>query len=174
MSLQAGVQPKPYRPGRLERAFQGLRYGGGLGQWSWLVHRVTGIGIAVFLVVHIIDTFFVVAYPGLYDHTVSIYGGVVGGQYYPWLRWLFRLSELALIACVLYHAINGIRVVLVDLSPKSLRYQREMAWAVLVAFVAMMVPITAVVALPLLESPDHWKVPAEEPEAPQVVSTNFQ
>jgi succinate dehydrogenase / fumarate reductase cytochrome b subunit len=171
MSSQAGVQPKPYRPGRLERAMEGLRYGGGIGQWSWLIHRVTGIGIAIFLVIHIVDTFFVVAYPALYDHTVSIYGGVVGENYFGWMRWLFRLGELGLIACVLFHAINGIRVILVDFAPSALKYQKEMAWAVIAAFVVMMVPITAVVALPLLKAPEsHWKVPTEAAGPSEVVA----
>lgn len=171
MSL-AGSQPKVYRPSRWNRAIQGLRYGGGVGQWSWLLHRITGIGIAVFLVIHIIDTFFVVAYPALYDHTVSIYGGVLGGQYYWILRWAFRLGELGLIACVLFHAVNGVRVILVDFAPRTLAYQKEMAWAVLAVFVVLMAPISAVVFLPLLSTPDHWKMPEEGPPPAQVVSAD--
>ena len=56
---------------------EGLRYGGGVGQWSWLAHRLTGLGVLFFLVIHIIDTFLVVAFPAEYDFTVSIYGGTV-------------------------------------------------------------------------------------------------
>src|SRR5262249_24660633 len=99
--------PRVYRRGPWSRLVEGLRYGGGIGQWSWLIHRVTGLGIALFLVVHIIDTFLVVAYPAEYDFTVSIYGGTFAGQYYWPLRWAFRVSELALIACVVFHAVNG-------------------------------------------------------------------
>src|SRR4051812_29485902 len=52
--------PRYYRRGAWARFVEGLRYGGGIGQWSWLVHRVTGLGILLFLVIHVLDTFFVV------------------------------------------------------------------------------------------------------------------
>src|SRR5579875_3770564 len=55
-------QPSPrgphyYRRGFWERMGEGLRYGGGVGQWSWLIHRLTGLGVLLFLVIHIVDTF---------------------------------------------------------------------------------------------------------------------
>jgi succinate dehydrogenase / fumarate reductase cytochrome b subunit len=145
-----------------------LRYGGGIGQWSWLVHRVTGLGILLFLVLHIIDTFFVVAYPALYDHTVSIYGGMVTGLhpsingYYWGLRWAFRLGELGLIACVLFHAINGVRVILFDFWPRAAGFQKELAWAVLTVFMAIMIPVAVVVFWPLAQTPQHWVMPGVE------------
>ena len=85
--------PRVYRRGPWTRFIEGLRYGGGVGQWSWLIHRVTGLGILAFLVIHIIDTFLVVAYPAEYDFTVAIYGGVFAGTYYWPLRWAFRFSR---------------------------------------------------------------------------------
>jgi succinate dehydrogenase / fumarate reductase cytochrome b subunit len=162
-------RPVAYRPGLWVRLREGLRYGGGIGQWSWLVHRITGIGILLFLIVHIIDTFFVVAYPALYDHTVSIYGGVVTGLgesingYYWGLRWAFRLGELALIACVLFHAVNGVRVILFDFWPGAAVYQKELAWAVLTVFAAIMIPVAAVVFWPLTKTPTPWVMPGADP-----------
>ncbi len=163
MTQVRSVAP-PYRLGTASRIVQGLLYGGGLGQWSWLLHRVTGLGIALFLVIHIIDTFFAVAYPALYDHTVAIYGGIWGDAYYWPLRWAFRLGELGLIASVLFHAINGLRVILIDLAPRTLRYQKEMAWTVLAIFVLAMAPIAVIVVLPLAKTPGaSWRVPPEGP-----------
>jgi succinate dehydrogenase / fumarate reductase, cytochrome b subunit len=145
--------PRVYRRGPWTRLVEGLRYGGGVGQWSWLVHRVTGLGIALFLVVHIVDTFLVVAYPAEYDFTVSIYGGTFNGHYYPALRWAFRLSELALIACVVFHSVNGVRIVLFDFWPPASRYQREIFWAVFALFAAIMVFVSIVVFGALFEAP---------------------
>jgi succinate dehydrogenase / fumarate reductase cytochrome b subunit len=54
-----------------------LCYGDGIGQWLWLIQRVTSLGVLFFLVVHIIDTFLVVMYPAEYDVTVDIYGSVI-------------------------------------------------------------------------------------------------
>jgi succinate dehydrogenase / fumarate reductase cytochrome b subunit len=147
--------PRVYRRGAWSRFTEGLRYGGGVGQWSWLVHRVTGLGILAFLVVHIIDTFLVVAFPAEYDFTVDIYGGVFAGTYYPWLRVGFRFAELALIACVLFHSVNGVRIVLFDFWPKSADYQRQAFWVALGVFVLVMLPVTWVVLSALLGPAGH-------------------
>jgi succinate dehydrogenase / fumarate reductase cytochrome b subunit len=145
--------PRVYRRGTWSRFVEGLRYGGGIGQWSWLIHRVTGLGILLFLVIHIIDTFLVVAYPAEYDFTVSIYGGTFAGVYYWPLRWGFRLSELALIACVVFHAVNGVRIVLFDFWPKAVEFQREIFWTVMVVFFGVMIPVAFVVLGALAKPP---------------------
>src|SRR5581483_3580298 len=73
--------PRYYRRGWWSGFVEGLRYGGGIGQWSWLVHRVTGLGILLYLTIHIVDTFFVVVNPAWYDHAMALYGGWVSGSY---------------------------------------------------------------------------------------------
>jgi succinate dehydrogenase / fumarate reductase cytochrome b subunit len=163
-------QPQPYNPGTFSKIRDGLRYGGGSGQWSWLLHRVTGVGVLLFLIIHVLDTFFVVAYPGLYDHTVGIYGGMISGLpwegvngYYWGLRWAFRVAELGLIASVLFHSLNGVRIVLFDFWPRAAQYQHRLFQLVMVLFFAIMIPVTIWVCLPLLEAPEHWKLP--EPAA---------
>ncbi|GIW89290.1 MAG: hypothetical protein KatS3mg108_3614 [Isosphaeraceae bacterium] len=161
--------PKAYRPGLFTRLADGLRSSYGIGQWSWLIHRVTGLGILLFLVVHIIDTFFVVAYPGLYDHTVSLYGGrvpwILDAQgnpvYFAPLRWAFRLSELALIACVLFHSLNGVRVALVDLTPRGALFQKQMFGWVLGLFIVIMLIVCYFVLVPLFHPPVFWNFPTE-------------
>ena len=88
---------------------------------------------------------------GLFDgNGVS---GVVGGHSYPVLRWGFRLAELGLIASVLFHAINGIRIVLFDFWPRGARYHRELFQAVVVVFFAIMIPVAAWVVWPLFSAP---------------------
>lgn len=160
-------EPRAYRPRLWTRLAEGFRYGGGIGQWSWFWHRVSGLGILLFLVIHIIDTFLVVAYPEWYDHTVGIYGGMVTGL--PWqalngyhwpLRVGFRLGELALIACVLFHALNGLRIIALDFSPRASLYQRELYRAVAWSFGVIMALVTIVVIVPLFSAPNHWKMPA--------------
>lgn len=150
---QTARGPRYYRRGLWSRIVEGLRYGGGIGQWSWLIHRVTGVGILLYLFAHITDTFFVVVNPAWYDHAMQLYGGEVSGQYYWPLRWAFRLGELGLIACVLFHSINGIRVVLFDFWPKAAQYQRELFLFVMIAFWAIMIPVTIWVLLPLAQAP---------------------
>ncbi len=64
--------------------------------------------------------------PRGYDHAMEMYAGTVSGQYYRPVRWAFRIGELGLIACVLFHSLNGIRVVLFDFWPKGVLYQRQL------------------------------------------------
>jgi succinate dehydrogenase / fumarate reductase cytochrome b subunit len=116
---------------------------------------VTGLGILLYLFAHITDTFFVVVNPAWYDHAMSLYGGVIGGRYYWPIRWAFRLGELGLIACVLFHSLNGIRVVLFDFWPKGTQYQREIFTIVVIAFWAIMIPVAIWVLLPLAYAPEY-------------------
>ncbi len=40
-----------------------LRYRGRIGQWSWVLHRLAGLGTLLFLVIHVIDTSWVYFFP---------------------------------------------------------------------------------------------------------------
>ncbi len=152
--------PQYYRRGFWERIGEGLRYGGGVGQWSWLIHRLTGLGILLFLVIHIVDTFLVVAFPASYDWTVAIYGGRYDGTYYWPLRWAFRAGELGLIASVLFHSLNGVRIVLFDFWPGAAKYQKELFNAVAVIFFGIMIPLTIWVVRPLMSEPEKQSIPS--------------
>ena len=49
------------------------RYRGREGQWSFLLHRITGLGTLLFLTIHILDTATVYFYPSLYFEAIQIY-----------------------------------------------------------------------------------------------------
>jgi succinate dehydrogenase / fumarate reductase, cytochrome b subunit len=147
--------PQAYKSGRISRILDGLRYGGGIGQWSWLAHRLSGLGILFFLIVHISDTFMVVFAPDWYDHTVAIYGGIwFDGHYYWPLRWAFRVAELGLIASVVFHAVNGVGVILYDLWPRGSLYRKPIVWGIQVVFWGIMLVTTPIVLYPLRKAPD--------------------
>ena len=155
MATTAPHRPLPYKPSWATRITEGLRYGGGIGQWSWLAHRASGLGILFFLVIHITDTFLVIAFPYTYDHTVALYGGVwFNGRYYWPLRWAFRLGELGLIASVLFHAINGCGVILYDFWSRGTLYRRTILKVVQFVFWGLMIPATIAVLLPLRNLPE--------------------
>ena len=101
-----------------------MLYKGGVGMWSWILHRVTGVGILVFLMLHIVDTAFIMWGPAAYNHMVQLYRSP-----------LFRPMEVALLAAVLFHALNGIRVIIVDVWSQGPRHQQTLFYAVLVLFV---------------------------------------
>ena len=47
---------------------------------------------------------------------------------------IIGLMEIALVFCVLFHAFNGVRVILIDFWSKGPRYQRQMLWVVVALF----------------------------------------
>jgi succinate dehydrogenase / fumarate reductase cytochrome b subunit len=97
--------------------------------WTWVLHRITGVLIFFFLFVHVIDTSMVRVSPQAYNTAVDTYKNPLVG-----------LMEVGLVAAVLYHALNGIRVVLVDFWEKGPRYQRQMTYGVAGLWVLLMVP----------------------------------
>ncbi len=109
----------------------GTLYRGREGMWTWVLHRITGVTIFFFLFVHVIDTAFVRVSPEAYNAAVETYKNPVVG-----------VMEVGLVAAVLFHGLNGIRVVLVDFWEKGPRYQREMTYVVAGLFVLLMVPFT--------------------------------
>jgi succinate dehydrogenase / fumarate reductase cytochrome b subunit len=99
--------------------------------WTWVLHRITGVTIFFFLFVHVIDTSMVRVSPEAYNTAVETYKNPVVG-----------LMEVGLVAAVLFHGLNGIRLVLVDFWEKGPRYQRQMTFVVAGLFVLLMVPFT--------------------------------
>lgn len=103
----------------------GTLYRGKVGMWSWVLHRITGVAIFFFLLVHVLDTSLVRLSPEAYDAVIATYKTPIIG-----------LAELGLVAAILFHAFNGIRIILIDFWSKGSKYQNAMFWAVVaIAFV---------------------------------------
>ncbi|WP_074946504.1 MULTISPECIES: succinate dehydrogenase, cytochrome b556 subunit [Jiangella] len=115
----------------MPKAPAGTLYRGREGMWSWVAHRVTGIGIFFFLFAHILDTALVRVSPEAYNEVIATYKNPIVG-----------LMEVGLVAAIVFHAFNGLRIVLVDFWSKGPRYQKQMSVTVLVLWVALMVPFT--------------------------------
>lgn len=106
-----------------------LRYRGAIGQWSWVLHRLTGLGVVLFLVLHVVDTSWAVFYPSLYEKAIATYQSP-----------LFTLGEFALVFAVVYHAYNGLRIAIFDAKPMWWRHQNKAAWVVLGLTAITLVP----------------------------------
>ena len=107
--------------------------------WSWVLHRITGATVFFFLFIHVLDTALVRISPQAYDEVISTYKTPIVG-----------LMELGLVAAVLYHALNGIRVVLIDFWAQGPRYQRLMLWTIGIVWLLVMVPAGVVVAMHMI------------------------
>jgi succinate dehydrogenase / fumarate reductase cytochrome b subunit len=105
----------------------GTLYRGREGMWSWVAHRVTGVLIFFFLFVHVLDTALVRVSPEAYDDTIALYKTP-----------LVALMEYGLVAAILFHALNGLRVVAVDFWSKGALYQKQMFWTVMGIWIVLM------------------------------------
>ena len=119
----------------------GTLYKGSPGQWSWLAHRVTGIAVILFLFAHVVDTAVVGWGPDAYDRVTSVYH-----------NWAVKLLELGLVAAVMYHAINGVKIMVFDFWPSTTRYMKPLSLLSTGLFLLAMVPITWLMGQSILES----------------------
>ena len=116
--------PAPKRPA-------GTLYRGREGMWSWVLHRITGTAIFFFLLVHILDTSLVRLDAEAYTAVISTYKTPIMG-----------LGELALVAAIGLHALNGLRIIAIDFFSWGTKYQRALFWVAIVLWVVLMIGFT--------------------------------
>lgn len=89
----------------------GLRYKGQGPMLTFVLHRIGGLGMGIFVTIHILASFL---------------GGEVGtflNAVYE--NWMFQIF---IFFCALFHAINGLRITILDLFPKLIEHHREAIW----------------------------------------------
>ncbi len=135
MSSTAATRPKT-------SAKRGTIYLGGTGMLTWLLHRISGIAVVYFLTLHIYEAMQLFGGPAAYNEATAAYKQ-------PW----FRPFEVALILAVTYHALNGLRVSMFDLFPKTTKYHRTVFKIGAAVFVLIALAISVVMLRPLFGMP---------------------
>ncbi len=107
----------------------GTLYRGRDGMWTWVAHRITGVMLFFFLFAHVIDTALVNVSPEAYNTALDTYKTPV-----------VALMEVGLVAGVLFHAFNGLRIVALDFWSQGPRYQRHMSVGVAGVWLLLFVP----------------------------------
>lgn len=101
---------------------QGLRYKGGGPMLVWVLHRISGIGIALFVGLHILASFSNQLFGwDLADSINTIY--------------MSPYFQIVVFFCALFHAINGLRITILDLWPKLIEHQQEAIWVEWAVFI---------------------------------------
>ena len=114
-------------------------YRGKSGQWAFLGHRVSGLLVFLFLLLHIVDVS-MVRWPSVYDDIHSLYGNV-----------LLRLFEVGLLFALLFHTLNGLRIVAGDFFPGAVAKERRLLGVVVALTLAAGVPGGYVILKPFLD-----------------------
>ena len=109
-----------------------------VGMWAYALHRVTGLVLVFYLLMHImVISSAMVAGKSAFDALL----GVLQTPF-----WV--VMDLGLVAVVLFHALNGVRLLLFDLGV-GVRSQKLLFWVVLlVSFLGFLASV--VVSLPLI------------------------
>ena len=78
---------------------------------TYFLHRIGGLGMVTFVGLHVLASFM---------------GGTVGRSInLIYENWVFQILIFFL---VLFHMINGLRIIILDLFPKLIEHQREAIW----------------------------------------------
>jgi len=88
-----------------------LRYQGKGPMLTYILHRIGGLGMVTFVGLHVLASFM---------------GGTAGRSInLVYENWVFQIVIFFL---VLFHMINGLRIIILDLFPKLIEHQREAIW----------------------------------------------
>ena len=113
-----------------------VTYRGREGHIAWMLHRITGISVFVFLALHIADIFLMSFGPEVFNSLLIFYH-----------KFLFKLGIVfGLYPAALYHGLNGIRIVTVDLWPDMGRKQATL-WRIQIGIFAGVYLPSAIIML---------------------------
>jgi succinate dehydrogenase / fumarate reductase cytochrome b subunit len=108
---------------------------------AFYVHRIAGLAIFGFLALHLIDVGLVAVSPALYDEVHALYASPA-----------LRVFEVALLAAILFHAFDGLRLILLDVVDLGMRASERLLWAAVALTVLLTVPAAIVILSPVLAS----------------------
>jgi len=91
---------------------EGWLYKGSVPYYAFALHRLTAMGIILFVGVHVAASFSM-------QQVLGTWGTTINTIYESW--WF----QIIVVFCVLFHALNGFRVAMLDLFPRLLKYDRE-------------------------------------------------
>lgn len=136
--MVVGTSEQMAQAGWWESFYEGLTYRGYEGHWAWILHRVTGLGVLLFLALHIVDIFLLSLGPQIFNSLLVIYRAPVA-----------RIFDAFLLFGVLFHALNGLRIVIIDFWPGATRAHKTLFWIEFFIFLIIFVPSAVALLAPL-------------------------
>lgn len=108
-------------------------------RWAFYAHRLSGMAILGFLLLHIVDVSLFSISHQLYDNVHQLYGSAP-----------MRVFEVGLLAALLFHAFNGLRVIAIDVWDVGISGAARLLTAVVGATVTLTVIGGAIILRPLM------------------------
>jgi succinate dehydrogenase / fumarate reductase, cytochrome b subunit len=113
-------------------------YQGREGQWAFFLHRLSGVAILLYLVIHTISI-----------GSVLLGENVYGAVHEVYKFFLFRLGLIGVAGAVAYHSFNGLRIVIMDFTGWGVKYQRQL-WYASLFFAAIVMAVALAYNVPRL------------------------
>jgi succinate dehydrogenase / fumarate reductase cytochrome b subunit len=104
--------------------------------WLRRVHRITGVGVFIFLVLHISHIWLLGFGPEPFNRLTLFYQHPIA-----------RLLQIFLFSSVLFHAVNGVRMTALDFWPGLLHYRRVLIWIAAVIFLIVFIPSSLLILM---------------------------
>jgi succinate dehydrogenase / fumarate reductase cytochrome b subunit len=105
-----------------------------------MFHRISGIAVWAFVILHVIDIYLAGGDPHAYDDLLKFYASLPG-----------RIMEILLGAALLYHALNGMRILIIDLWPSMTVHHKKLWYGSWVIFFGLGIPGALIIMRP------YWK-----------------
>ena len=109
-----------------------FRYKFHTGMVAWAMHRITGVGIVIFLCIHIWSISHLGGGPEEFNAAMALYSTP-----------LFKVCEFLLLATILIHAMNGLRIVWVDFFSGA-KYHKKLFWGAMASAALIFVIIIVI------------------------------
>ena len=90
-----------------------FRYRKHSGSWAWILHRLTGLGLTAYILLHIVALTGLLKGEAAFNEEMRLFSSPV-----------FLFGEWLLGTLVMFHAINGVRIVLIDFG-NGARYHKQ-------------------------------------------------
>lgn len=88
------------------------------GMLSWILHKITGVSIVGFLIFHIWGMSQMSKGPEAFNAVIETYKTP-----------LFKVGEVLLLGAILFHGINGMRLILGEFTAWAMRKNKMLAYA---------------------------------------------
>jgi succinate dehydrogenase / fumarate reductase cytochrome b subunit len=95
--------------------YAGVKYKGGGPMLAWVLHRISGLGIIIFVTLHVLASFLTQQM----GSDLGIFINIIYESIY---------FQLFIVFCAIFHGVNGFRIILLDVWPRLIRYQKESTW----------------------------------------------
>jgi succinate dehydrogenase / fumarate reductase cytochrome b subunit len=105
-----------------------MRYRWQTGAMAWLIHRITGAAVGLYLLLHILGQF------GMK------YGGLEGLRNFL----TAKVVVVILLAFLIYHSLNGVRELIIDFGSGAF-YHKKLLWVMMI--IGVVIYVTTLAAL---------------------------